>query len=502
MNFKTLFSLFLMGIASTSIFAAAKPNIVVILADDMGWGDVSYHGFSDIRTPHIDSLAAGGVQFSQGYTAASVCGPSRSGLLTGVYQQKLGVYGNGASGQLNPKQPLLFKSLKAQGYKTAAIGKWGVHIHSDTPLPNDNGVDYFYGFLGGAHDFLKSSLDINNKKKGLLPIYRNKVMQPMIQEDNGYLTDLFSDEAVNFVERNSTAPFFLYLAYNAVHSPWQVPQAYLDRLSDLKVDHPDRKVFAGMALAMDDGNGRVVAKLKEKGVYENTLIFFLSDNGTPCGQGIGKNAGDKPRGGCLMSNPADLNGFKGDTYEGGTRIPFLVHYPKELPKGETYDSPVISYDIATTIMARLGLTEPGFNAPFAYDGVDLFPFLKGNKSERPHQVLYWRRGNDYAIRVGDMKLAYNDQRGPLTIRLFDLAKDPGERHDLVNSMPERAQALQDKFDAWDCQSAPHPAKPLTNRNFKYAQGDRVKVSDFNQQIESKPAKPTKKKSKKKKKKAK
>ena len=491
---KTIFFTLFLGL---TLAAVEKPNILIFFADDMGWGDVSYHGFSDIRTPHIDSLAAGGVQFSQGYTAASVCGPSRSGLLTGVYQQKLGVYGNGGSGQLNPKQPLIFKTLKAQGYKTASIGKWGVHVHSDTPLPNDNGVDYFYGFLGGAHDFLKSSLDVNNKKKGLLPLYRNKEMLPPIQDNNGYLTDMFSDEAVNFVERNSDKPFLLYLAYNAVHSPWQVPEPYLKRLDDLKVKHPDRKVFAGMALAMDDGIGRVVAKLKEKGIYENTLIFFLSDNGTPCGQGIGKNAGDKARGECLMSNPADLNGFKGDTYEGGTRIPFLVHYPKELPAGETYKLPVISYDIAATIMARLGLSGPGFNAPFDYDGVDLFPYLKGGKTERPHDTLYWRRGNDYAIRVGDMKLAYNDQRGPKTIRLFNLATDPGERQDLVNSMPERAQVLQDKFDAWDSTLAPHPVKPLTNRNFDYAEGKRVNIQSFNKKSmnSSKPKRNNKKRKK-------
>lgn len=476
-------SLLLYVAACVSLTAAntqAKPNIVVIYSDDQGWGDVGYHGYKDIVTPNIDKLAAGGIHFSQGYTCGSVCGPSRSGLLTGVYQQRLGVYGNGKSGTMNPKQPLIFETLKANGYQTAAIGKWGIHIGGDKPLPNDNGVDFFYGFLGGAHMYDKSSIDPNEKKPSMAPIYRNRTICPPIQNENIYLTEKFAQEGVDFIKRSSNRdqPFFLYLAFNAVHSPWVVPKRYIERLKHLKVHHEDRRVFAAMALAMDDGIGRVVETLKKRGVYDNTLIFFMSDNGTPRGQGI-QHPGHVERGKTVMSNPGPFNGFKGDTYEGGIRVPFLIHYPRELPKGKRYDHPVINLDIAATIMARIGVTKPSSDAPFKYDGVDLFPYLKGKKAGPPHEVLYWRRGSDYAIRRGDWKLCFNDQGGPQTIRLFNLADDKGEWKDLAAQRPELSQKLQDLFDAWDSTLAPHPNKPLPNRNRKYADGQRTDVAAFN-----------------------
>jgi arylsulfatase A-like enzyme len=456
-----------------------KPNVVLIYSDDQGWGDVGYHGYNDIMTPNIDRLATHGTQFSQGYVCASVCGPSRAGLLTGVYQQRMGVYGNYDKGGVPTSQPMIFEMLKKQGYQTAAIGKWHVGAARDELRPNNRGVDFFYGFLWGAHDYSRSSIDPEDLRKSERPIYRNTRIEPPIQDANGYLTEMFTREAVGFIEQASNEPFFLYLAYNAVHHPWDVPKSYIDRVQGLDT-HEERKLFAGMVLAMDDGVGAVMDALKKKGLDKDTLVIFLSDNGSPRGQGIAQPR-QKTRGTTTMSSPGPFNGFKGDTYEGGIRVPFVMHWPGRIPADKTYSHPVINLDLAATIMARMGISSPGKGVEF--DGVDLMPFINGEKQGRPHDVLYWRRGDDYAIRKGDWKLAWNDQAGPQTIRLFNMLDDPGEWRDLSGRLPARAQTLQDIFDRWDSQlpdnqSPRHPR----NRNTGYAEGDRVSVAEFNARI--------------------
>lgn len=263
-----------------------KPNIVLIYADDMGWGDVGYHGFNDISTPNIDKLASEGTQFSQGYVCASVCGPSRSGLLTGVYQQRMGVYGNGGGTHVPKSQSLLFEILKKQGYHTGAVGKWGIGDDVEDVLPNSRGVDFYYGFLGGSHSYTKSSLVEHSEKKPEAPIWRNGNIEPPIQNSNGYLTEMFTNEAVGYIESTSNdKPFCLYLAYNAVHFPWVVPQKYRDRLKHLNLPN-ERELFAGMTLALDDGLGAIMKALEKKGVADNTLVIFVSDNGSPRGQGL------------------------------------------------------------------------------------------------------------------------------------------------------------------------------------------------------------------------
>jgi arylsulfatase A-like enzyme len=474
---------------SLSAFASTKPNIVLIYSDDQGWGDVGYHGYDDVMTPNIDKLAAGGTQFSQGYVSASVCGPSRCGLLTGVYQQRMGVYGNWDKGGIPESQPMVFEMLKKEGYQTAAIGKWHVGAARDSLRPNNRGVDFFYGFLWGSHDYYKSSTDPDTRRKGESPIMRNNQIEPPIQDSKGYLTEMFTEEAVGFIERaDGDKPFFVYLAYNAVHYPWDVPQPYIDRVQGLDT-HDERKLFAGMTLCMDDGVGDVMDALKKKGVEDNTLVIFMSDNGTPRGQGI-KAPKQKKRGECTMSNPGPFNGFKGDTYEGGTRVPFVMHWPKEIPAGETYDKPVINLDLVATFMALNGVSKP--YEGFAFDGVNLMPYITGKNADRPHDVLYWRRGNDYAIRKGDWKLAWNDQGSSGQIELFNLAEDPGEWKNLTVTHPERAQALQDAFDEWDSQLTDNQSgRNPKNRNNGYASGERVNVVEFNANVADKPS--TKKK---------
>ena len=466
-----------------------SPNVVLIMADDMGWGDVGYHGFDDVLTPNIDRIAAEGVQFSQGYVSASVCGPSRAGLLTGVYQQRVGAGENAsATGYPNQQeerfkmsglptsQPTLAEMLRPRGYRCGMVGKW--HLGVEKPLrPHHRGFNFYWGFLNGSHSYTGWEPKFANKKDQW-PIFRNDRMLPA--EQDVYLTDLFSDRAVNFIKHKPHDPFFLYLAYNAVHAPWQVPEKYLERTAHLDGGE-DRRFFAAMILAMDDGIGRVLDTLDVEGIAGDTIVVFLSDNGSPRGQGLKPKPKDNalPRGETVMSNPGPHRGFKGDTYEGGTKVPFTIRWPGVIEPGSRYDHPVSALDIAPTVATAAGIGQTPAGHPF--DGVDLLPFLKGGKGEaRPHDVLYWRRDNDYAIRQGDWKLTWNDASGSLSIKLFHLADDPGEFHDLVATHPEKAQALQDLFDAWDSTMPDSvPWGGPGNRNRAYAGGERVDVAEFN-----------------------
>ncbi|MGF1887598.1 sulfatase-like hydrolase/transferase [Photobacterium profundum] len=450
-----------------------QPNVIVIYTDDQGWGDVGYHGFQDIHTPNIDALAAGGVHFPQAYVSASVCGPSRAGLLTGVYQQRFGVYGNFEQNHVPRSQPLMMEMMQDLGYVIGVVGKW--HMGEPTGRPNERGADFFYGFHGGSHNYMYSD-EKEGGKPWLSPLYRNTKTEAPIQEGNGYLTELFTDEAVAFIEKNANEPFFLHVAHFAVHHPWQVPDGYIERLEHLDVHHEERRFFAAQSLVLDDGIGAIMDTLKEHDLENDTLVFFMSDNGTPSGQGFDQPR-KKKRGKTTMSSPGPFNGFKGDTYEGGIRVPFIMHYPAGLPSGKKYEHMVSSLDVFPTIAARFGITETGA-VPF--DGVDLFPYLLDEQDGQPHDTLYWRRDNDYAIRDGDWKLTVNDDNGPRTIRLFNMINDPGEWIDLADDKPEIAQSLKNKFDAWE---STLPINQLsdkpTNRNINYMQGERVNVEAFN-----------------------
>ncbi len=431
---------------------SAYPNIVLIYADDMGYGDVGYLGSEDIRTPAIDKLAGEGVYFTQAYVSASVCGPSRAGLMTGVYQQRFGCGENGPEGRwyagetqnvgIPSNQPMLSELLEPFGYKSKMVGKW--HLGLDEDLrPCQRGFDEFYGFINGSHDYYKADTVFTNKA-GTWPMFRNN----NIVKYEGYATEVFSDEAVDFINENAgkEEPLFVYLAYNAVHHPWQVPDKYVERMAH--IEHPDRRFFGGMLLAMDDGIGRVVEALKEKEVYNNTIILFISDNGSPRGQ-------KGPAGQGKMSSTGGFRGWKGDTYEGGIRVPYLMTWPDVLPQGKMYDKPVSNLDVVPTIMALLGVTSNGVKNDF--DGVNLLPYITGQMGEEsPHELLYFRRDNDYAIRKGKWKLTWNDSdlarpedaNKPL---LFDMDADKYETTDLAEKHPEILKDLQSTFDAWDSQ---------------------------------------------------
>ncbi|NME66834.1 sulfatase family protein [Flammeovirga aprica] len=414
-----------------------KPNIVLIVADDMGMGDTGYLGAKDIRTPNIDHLASSGVQFSQAYVTASVCGPSRSGLMTGVYQQRFG-YGENipeerwVTGELENlgipvEQPMMAEILKKQGYTTQLVGKW--HLGLDEHLrPNARGFDEFYDFLNGSHDYYKASKEFT-KNRDFWPIFRNKEMV----DYEGYTTEVFTEEVVNFIDKNSANPFFTLVSYNAVHYPWQVPQKYLDRLEH--IEEEERKLFSGMTLAMDDGIGKIVEALKEKGVYDNTIIVFISDNGSP--------RSEEGR----MSRTGGLRGWKGDTYEGGIRVPYIISWPSKLAKGTSYNYPVSTFDILPTISHLLGVKSN--NAKHDFDGVNLIPYITGESEGRPHKHLFFRRDKDFALRKDDYKITFNTREKELGVQLFNLSSDPNETKDLKEIEKKIYDELLEEFHSWD-----------------------------------------------------
>jgi arylsulfatase A-like enzyme len=426
---KTLLVLFSSFCVSTCLFAAdRKPNIIIFLADDLGYADIGANGCKDIPTPHIDSLAKNGVRFTDGYANHCVCSPSRAGLMSGRYQHRYGFEHNSGPERfaadnfgLPRTEPTLAERLKPLGYATGMVGKW--HIGFKEGLrPHERGFDYHFGFLSGAHTYLPGKTDNDL-------LVRNG--QPVTDEKE-YLTDAFAREAVGFLERSQGKPFFLYLAFNAVHLPLEATSKYESRfptISDSK-----RKTYAGMLSAMDDAIGRVLAKVRELGQEDNTLIFFYSDNGGPTPQTTSRN------------DP--LRGYKGQLFEGGIRVPFLTQWKGKLPAGRTHTQAVVAFDIHATALAAAGGKLPT-DRPL--DGVDLMPFLLGDKSGPPHDQLFWRSGDNHAARVGDWKLVDSRTGAPM---LFNLRDDIAEQHDLAATNPAKLKELQAAYAAWDQQMMP------------------------------------------------
>jgi len=411
----------------------ARPNIVVILADDLGYGELGVQGCKDVPTPNIDSIAAAGVRFTDGYVSCPVCSPTRAGLMTGRYQQRFGHEfnpGPAASADVKFGLPLtevtLADRVKSLGYATGLVGKW--HLGFTPELhPLQRGFQEFFGFLGGAHSYFNPLLAKAN------PILRGA--EPVDEKE--YLTDAFAREAVSFIERHRKQPFFLYLAFNAVHNPMETTDKYLARFSAI----PDsrRRTFAAMLSALDDGVGRVLGKLRETGLEEDTLIFFLSDNGGPTPN--------------TTSGNGPLRGYKGQVFEGGMRIPFLMQWKRRVPAGVVYRDPVIALDIHPTVVAAAGGVIP---ASAALDGVDLLPYLTGESRNPPHQALYWRFGPQAAIRRGDWKLVMQGDGAP---QLYNLADDIAEKTDLAAGNPGKVKELQAAYDAWNRELA----QPLWGR---------------------------------------
>jgi arylsulfatase A-like enzyme len=438
-----------LGLGAVGAEPAPRPNLIVILADDLGYADVGFNGSKDIPTPHIDSIARSGVRFTNGYVSYPVCSPSRAGLLTGRYQQRFGHErnprfepGNRQSG-LPLSETTLADALGKVGYRSGAIGKWHLGAHPDLH-PLRRGFTEFYGMLGGGQRFLPEELTLgeikaarNEEESYRLATYRNDAPVRVTQ----YLTDEYSDEAVRFVARHQDRPFFLYLAYNAPHTPLQATEKYLSRFPDIA--DPKRRTYAAMVSAMDDGVGRVLAELRRLGLEENTLVFFLSDNGGPSRDNA--------------SNNAPLRGNKSDAWEGGIRVPFAAQWPGRLPKGVKYDQPVISLDIFATITALAGAPA---NPERPLDGVDLIPFVTGARSGSPHEAIYLRKFDQgvFAVRRGDYKLVIPKKDAPA--QLFNLAEDIGESRNLAAKEPGILAELEKLRVAWNAQLVPPVFAPL------------------------------------------
>lgn len=415
--------LVVLGLSSVLDAADSKPNILVIVGDDMGYADVGFHGCKDIATPHLDALAAAGVRFTNGYVTGPYCSPTRAGLLTGRYQTRFGHEFNPSGAQGLPLgEKTLADRLKSVGYQTALVGKW--HLGGTPELhPQKRGFDEFFGFLGGAHSFFD--------KQGIL-----RGSQPI--NDLDYTTDAFGREAASFIERNKGRPWFLYLAFNAVHTPMHATESRLAKFS--QIEDKQRRTYAAMMSAMDDAIGVVRAKLAEVEQSENTLITFISDNGGPTMQGVTVNG----------SRNEPLRGSKRTTLEGGVRVPFVVAWPGHIKPG-VFEHPTIQLDLHATALAAAGVT---VKPEWRIDGVNLLPHLNGEKSTVPHDALYWRFGDQMAIRKGDWKLVRYDanadgQKGSSGVRLYNLANDIHEDRDLADANPDVVSELQNLWDKWN-----------------------------------------------------
>ncbi len=411
--------------------ANTKPNIVVIVADDLGYADVLFNPQhpKEVTTPNLDALAKQSVICRQGYVTGNVCSPTRTGLMTGRYQQRLGLYTAGQAGSGVPMVEKLFPQfLKPAGYAAAQFGKW--HLGPDLAWsPALRGFDEVYGFLGrGAHDYFKLN-DPND------PIYRGTT----VVHDKGYLTDRLGEETVSFISRHKAQPFLVYLAFNAVHAPLEAPG---DEVAKFNTGNKDRDTLLAMGKRLDDAIGKVVATLKSEGVWENTLIFFISDNGGPLAQ---------------SADNTPLHGGKHQDFEGGIRVPFLVCWPAKLKAGES-QAVVSALDILPTALAAAGVATP---TEKPLDGMNIVPILSG-ETPAPTRNLFWASGSEagwWAVRSGDWKLVGQKDK----INLFDLSKDMSESTDLAKQMPEKLAELTKLHDAWLAEMAP----PISGEGKRY-----------------------------------
>ena len=450
----------------------SRPNILLIMADDLGYHDLGCQGAKDFKTPNIDRLALSGVRFRAGYVTAPQCGPSRAGLLTGMHQSRFGCTDNNHDFGLPPKDivQILPEQLKSCGYTTGMIGKWHIGFignrqkgHSTRPghHPWERGFDYVLKHHGGMSHYFPYRKDgrkwmTDRKREPRLQQKLENEKAPTYQDDlpkDTYLTDIFSERGADFIKRHKQGkPWFLFLAYNAPHSPIMAPKNKMDKYAHLK--DPKRRTLAAMMDSLDDGVGHVLKTLRETGQAENTLVWFLSDNG-----GVART---KRNWNGSRNDP--FSGAKGDVFEGGIRIPFIVSWPGTIPGGKAVSDPVISLDILPTSMAA---ARQEIVADI-HDGKNLLPWLMG-KTDCPNDVLFWSwRGQYNAIRIGTLKEIRNarDVKAvdgtPIPKHNFvDLETNPTELAGMQSlKSSEKREMLSKELDAW-LKSIRADAKKLT-----------------------------------------
>lgn len=454
-----------------------KPNLVIILLDDLGYADVGFNGSTEIFTPNIDRIAKNGVRITRGYVTHAVCAPSRAGLITGRYQDRFGASRNPLFAPKDSTQGLplseetLADALGRSGYTSSIIGKWHLGAH-ESLYPLNRGFDEFFGFLSGGHHYFPEEWTIRDKTEARAQWdgYRTRIMR-----NNGrvveheYLTDALSREAADFVERHAEqTPFFLFLSYNAPHTPMQATEKYLSRFDH--IDDEKRRTYAAMISAVDDGVGDLYETLDRHGLTENTLIFFLSDNGGPTFD----NASDN----------SPLRGFKGDFYEGGVRVPYAVSWPAVLPKNLDYDKPVSSLDIFATSVAHAG-AEPS-NKP---DGVDLVPFLTGENSDQPHKALFWRNSDRDWIAMATHNYKYLNLTEN-TVELYNLTKDIAEEYNISIEKFEKFQEYVALPEEWESGLiSPVYLGLLQNNQYNQENPDRFQMTSIYEPDTSPPSVP-------------
>jgi arylsulfatase A-like enzyme len=446
--------------------AAQATNVVVILADDLGYADVSAYGSLDggtprIPTPNIDRIGREGATFTAGYVVAPVCSPSRAGLMTGRYPQRFGFEFNNGPAQRDIERGLglptdevtLGQALQGAGLRTAVIGKWHLGANDDF-YPTRRGFDEFFGILPGATSFIDpkhpDARTFMRDGAYTAPATRSpasKVItgpeRTVVENEDRYLTEEFAARGVEFIERNAARPFFLYLPFTAPHDPLQATQRYYDRFPDIADE--SLRIYSAMVSALDDGVGRVLDALERAGVADDTLVIFLSDNGC---------AAYYP--GLCACEP--LRSGKLTHFEGGVRVPFLLRWPARVAAGQRIDTPVSSLDIFPTAMAAAGAKLPTGRT---YDGLDLVPHLAARGAGAaagkaagtlPRRDLFWWRAPMRSVRSGDWKL-WVSETGAVRL-LYNLAEDPAERNDLYAARPDKVRELEALLAQWHADKVP------------------------------------------------
>ena len=432
--------------------AVKRPNIIVILADDLGYGDLGGYYGGRANTPNINRLAREGMLFTDFHSNGPMSSPTRAALLTGRYQQRLGIEtalptdwdDRGIGSEANKNEITIATYLRKSGYKTAIFGKWHLGKHSSAN-PVHHGFDEFRGLTCGSGDYF-SKMDRN----GFKDWWHNEDLS--FQE--GYATDVITDNSVSYINAHKDNPFFLYVAYNAIHFPWQTSEDYtLETVregEDFTSSNPGPKSKLGphqpeeipsiviqMIEELDKNVGRIIESLQEQGIEKNTLVFFTSDNGGY----LNYNGSTWPK----VSSNGPLRGQKGQLYEGGHRVPAIAWWPGHIPASSVKNQTVMTFDILPTVLDLLGIKNPSGRGPNALDGVSILPLLIQGK-ELASRTLFWRMGGQKAVRSGPWKLVVQGQNS--TPALYNLEDDIGESRDLSSKYPKKVQQLKEKLNAW------------------------------------------------------
>lgn len=424
-----------------------KPNFIVIMTDDQGYGDLSCMGNTDFVTPNIDSLAKSGVRFTDWYAGSPVCSPSRACLMTGRYPGNAGVRailaGHRKASGLTPKVPTLASALKKEGYQTNLVGKWHLGLAEEC-RPNRNGYDYFYGFMAGCIDYYSHIFYWGMADGHTNPTHDLWENEREIYDNGEYFTDLVTRKAVERIRvcGQKEEPFFLFVGYNAPHYPMHAPRKYMDRFAHLPWD---RQVMAAMISAVDDGVGDIVDELKRQEIYENTCIFYQSDNGPSRESRNWMDGREDPYYGGL---PGGLKGHKYSLFEGGIRVPGIFSYPGKVPGNQVIHEPCGAMDIFPTLLKEAG----GNPGDYELDGRDIMEVMTQGASS-PHREIFWEMEEQTAVRRGDYKLVLNGvlEEGEGiqdSVFLSDLSKDPSESRNLAEELPELTRELTEQALAW------------------------------------------------------